>query len=375
MGKRRGNGCGTLFLRNGWFYFKIMRNGKIICKSTKTQDRATAEKLMNEFSAGHDLPPKARLAALAEILKPDSANPKVEDAFTLYINSPKNATQSSSAQSTDRGRWQYFTRWLHGYHKERSRLNQNASHPEIKKLGEITSAIAAEFFKYAVKNTSPNTLNKYIRIYKRMWNFIGMEKNPWEDFQKLKETPNRRRELNKKEVQKLIDEADGELKILFTFGPYTGQRMTDCAKMKWEYFSKDLSTINYIPRKTVNSSGVNVALPVHPVLLKAIKSCPTRKLEYITPGLASMTEDQLSDIVMAHFRKCGLEEFCKQKNYRRRTAIVGFHSFRSTFIGSMAEAGAPLIVVQSLVGHVSPDMTQMYYRSDVERARKYIDKI
>ena len=41
----------------------------------------------------------------------------------------------------------------------------------------------------------------------------------------------------------------------------------------------------------------------------------------------------------------------------------------------MCEAGAPLALVQSLVGHVSAEITQMYYRADAERARKFIDRL
>lgn len=41
----------------------------------------------------------------------------------------------------------------------------------------------------------------------------------------------------------------------------------------------------------------------------------------------------------------------------------------------MADFGAPLAMVQALVGHVSAEMTMRYYRQDLERSRIEIAKL
>ena len=53
-------------------------------------------------------------------------------------------------------------------------------------------------------------------------------------------------------------------------------------------------------------------------------------------------------------------------------ATFGFHSLRSTFITRLGEAGVPLAVVREMVGHVSEDMSQRYFRADDSMAAKAI---
>ena len=48
---------------------------------------------------------------------------------------------------------------------------------------------------------------------------------------------------------------------------------------------------------------------------------------------------------------------------------VGFHSLRHTFVSISANAGVPLVVVQAIVGHSNPAMTQHYYHKDENALR------
>jgi hypothetical protein len=45
---------------------------------------------------------------------------------------------------------------------------------------------------------------------------------------------------------------------------------------------------------------------------------------------------------------------------KRAVVEVGFHSLRHTFVSLCREAGAPLAVVEAIVGHASPAMTRHY---------------
>ena len=52
-----------------------------------------------------------------------------------------------------------------------------------------------------------------------------------------------------------------------------------------------------------------------------------------------------------------------------------FHSLRVHAITKMLESGIPLATVQAIAGHASPEMTQHYYRLDIDRAREAIDRL
>jgi len=54
---------------------------------------------------------------------------------------------------------------------------------------------------------------------------------------------------------------------------------------------------------------------------------------------------------------------------RRAVVEVGFHSLRHTFVTLLAGAGTSQAVIQKLVGHGSPVMTQAYVSSTLEIAK------
>ena len=151
--------------------------------------------------------------------------------------------------------------------------------------------------------------------------------------------------------------------------------MSDCAAVRWEDFSKDLSVLRIKPHKTKDSSGVLVSLPVHHALKEILKSDKGNRKGYLSPFYAAAPRWRLSKDAMGVFEKCGLLESAKMEGYRHSVPVVGFHSFRASFVTAMCEAGAPLAMVQAIVGHVSAEITQMYYRADTERARAYLEKL
>lgn len=374
---KRANGRGTLYQREGspMWYTKILIGGKWVRKSTGKTDRAEAEKVLNEYAVGSDLPDDARLAAVEAILKARRSNsPTFDEAWDQYTRHPKNVDQSEGAQGIDLGRWRVFTRWIGGYQGgDRCRINQDAAHPEAQRLEDVTQDIATEFVSWAKASASPSTVNRYIRVCRRVWEFAKAEQNPWREFPFIKGEANKRRRLTLEELKRLIESATGEMRTLFVIGAYTGLRLGDAAHVTWEQVDAANGIIRLRPHKTVYSSGTWVHLPMHRVL--AANLGKPKKRGFITPEMASWPQWKLSDAVQAHFEVCGLGESIKAEGYKRHTAVVGFHSLRSTFVSIMVEAGVPLAIIRALVGHVDEEITLRYYRMEEERARAEIAKL
>ena len=61
------------------------------------------------------------------------------------------------------------------------------------------------------------------------------------------------------------------------------------------------------------------------------------------------------------FRECGIKTQVEQGEGRKALTDVGFHSLRHTFVSLSANAGAPLAIVQAIVGHSNPAMTRHYF--------------
>ena len=58
-----------------------------------------------------------------------------------------------------------------------------------------------------------------------------------------------------------------------------------------------------------------------------------------------------------------------------KTPEATFHSLRHTFVSLAANAGVPLHIVQSIVGHESTAMTRHYYHENVDSLRMAVNAI
>ena len=78
--------------------------------------------------------------------------------------------------------------------------------------------------------------------------------------------------------------------------------------------------------------------------------------------------------IQAVFHKAGIDTQTdtaqRNKDGTPRKAVdVGFHSLRHTYVSLCANAGVPLAVVQSIVGHTSPAMTRHYFHESDDALR------
>jgi site-specific recombinase XerD len=87
---------------------------------------------------------------------------------------------------------------------------------------------------------------------------------------------------------------------------------------------------------------------------------------YVFPELAEMystlsTQQAISAGVKKLLHKVGIEDTEKTvEGYARKVSTKDIHSFRHTFVYMASIHGIPLPVVQSIVGHLNPEMTKHY---------------
>jgi len=86
----------------------------------------------------------------------------------------------------------------------------------------------------------------------------------------------------------------------------------------------------------------------------------------------SCSPSLVTNEIQKHFQDCGIETTHKRENGIRVVVDVGFHSLRHTFVSMARESGAPLSVVESIVGHSSVGMTRHYTHTSIEAAQSAI---
>lgn len=282
-------------------------------------------------------------------------------------------------------------RTLSDYYSKVHRLIEWCSKHDntIQHLKDVTPEDAKAFGLYLRRKFSANTHNKYIVLLTHMFNVLAkdaqMEQNPFESVRKIpsrkmKAQMNSRRELSLGELKTVIDKAEGDLRILFVIGTYTGLRLGDCATLLWPEINMDKQMLSRKPLKTRNTTGKKVKIGIPESLIQILNEHEprvTKRHGFVLPECALEYQRQkgaaLVKRIQDHFHACDIEttrpgtgkEMDENTGKLKSTGVravtdVGFHSLRHTFVSLHAEAGTPQGVIRDLVGHGNVAMTEHY---------------
>lgn len=364
----RANGHGSLERRGKIWLARWMVDGKRFTRSTGVSDRREAEKILAEivkpFQAKDDAARLENLAVKiegrkAEIRRYEDSKPALSlaNGFEAYRRSRERPDTGAATLDMYESQYNRLVRWA----------ADNV--PDAKEMRNFTRVTADAFADYIAGELSANSFNKYITLFRRMWDVLADEaritENPWNKIRHKILATHTRRELTIEELARVCGAVDGEMRLLFAVGIYTGLRLGDCALMEWGSIDLVRNRIMTIPRKTArHAHGKPVLIPLHPTLATMLAEIPPKKRNgYLVPELATMylrDSANLSRRIQAVFTGAGIRTQTTAKGKRARLD-VGFHSLRHTFVSLSANAGAPLAVVQAIVGHSNPAMTRHYF--------------
>lgn len=388
--KKNGNrtkGTGSLQReKSGIYTIRAMINGKRFSKSTKTTDRAEAEKIlaqfMKPFVKNDDAQTYRNLEAFvasaeqkAEMEEDKRPQLRLDEAWEAYKASPKRGDQAAATLENKEKIWGAWVKWL------------NLNHPEIQEVRHVTVEMVEEYLAYLRVDHAASTYNGRLCALREMTRVImkkaRQKENPWEDMKQLSDDSCRRRELTVEELERLITQArrsGDEWLTLFCFGMYTGQRLGDCCTFEWKEIDLVRSIIQHIPSKTKRyAHGKPVTIPIHPIL--ADRLCQTPKSErtgYVLPTLAAwyrMSRPKVSYKLKCIFEAAGIVTSVAVEGRKWKVPEATFHSLRHTFVSMSANAGVPLHIVQSIVGHESTAMTRHYFHESEGALRKAVAAI
>lgn len=371
----RGKGEGTLKLRGGIYHAQWTVNGKTYSRSTKTSNKREAlaklEEYIAPFRAGNEKAVLENIStrlqgikgeiAAAEAKKPALLISAAWDAYEKAPNRPDSGKRTLEGYA---GQFKIFEDWI------------KANHPEIAELRHVTQEVADEFINHIGSTRAANTYNKYKTFFSCMWEVLSdvgkLTLNPWAKIRRKVDLGHSRRELTVEELVRVVGSAEGEMKTLFAIGIYTGLRLGDCALLEWGQVDMVRGFVTVVPRKTArHTHGKQTVIPIHPALAKILLAYNER-IGYILPTIAEHYMRQPCSItyrIQKHFRSCGIKTTVEKTSGMYNRVDVGFHSLRHTFVSISANAGVPLVVVQAIVGHSNPAMTQHYYHKDENALR------
>lgn len=372
----------NVFKRKGFpnYYCRFQHDGKDYLFSTGTSNRNTARDFLKNKQAeiNHtqsvddaidkilqlldNLPAKdqekARSEAARKIIRGQATRLTLEEAWQAWLDIPKKTGAST----------------IRGYHTDWKRFVAWAEKRNLQFLHEVTEVdaqdYAADLWRSHVSTSTFNSHKRFLAgLFKKIKAKAGLVSNPWDTVESLEKEQESRRNLSTSELQKIIGNASGNMRSMLLIGLFTALRLADVVNLRKDNVNLKENMIEVIPVKT-KRKGKKVRIPIH-LTIRPLLENMMRQVDgdYFFPKERELHANNSTNItvnIQKHFEACGIKTTEKPATSHRRRAIVrvGFHSLRHSFVSLMAAGGAPQHVIQQLVGHGSPAMTEHYTHLD-----------
>lgn len=380
--KCRGKGFGTLVKRGNTFYARWTKDGKTYVETTGTSVKKDALVILLEktarFRLGSEEKTLLNLAATigdvqSQIAKIEEDEPSISIAhgWQAYISQLKKPDTGVNTLEIYRTQYEHFARWM------------LANNPDVKELRHVNDEHATAYANNLLKTVASSTFNKYVNVLALVWKVLKkaakIKDNPWDadHITRRKFVNYRRREFTVEELGRIIEASSGEMRRLIALGIYCGLRLGDAACLQWSGVDMVKKTISLIPQKTARKQK-RVTLSIHKMLYMMLQeTTPEKRRGYVMPTIADRYQNlpsAFSRDLSLLFKSAGIETVVKGEG-KRNHAGCGYHSLRHTFVSLCASSGVSQSVVQALVGHGSPSMTEHYTHIAIETNRKAIDTL
>ena len=303
----------------------------------------------------------------------------IADAYEKSLEKPKKRIPSASLIRSKRSYWLDFTAFL----KDR--------YPDLQKLSEVRPLHAEAYIQYLRQNgrfnktvtyrgsvitqersyqlkseLSPKTINTYQQVLTEVFQLLardaGIIENPFASIPMLKKESESREAFSEDELAIIRDNLDDFTRPLFTIAIATALREGDICTLKWSEIDFKRELIIKRMRKTGNT----VEIPIMPPLRVYLSQLQTdsAEAEYVLPKHAEMYLNNSSGVSyrIKQFleNKCRIATTKTLEGRSRAVSVKDLHSCRHTFCYYAGLYGIPLSIVQSIVGHMTPEMTKHY---------------
>jgi integrase len=246
-------------------------------------------------------------------------------------------------------------------------------------IAAITSKDIADFRDARhSKGFAPATVNLAVEMlsaaFNAAWKQGHVRINPCLAIEPLKDKPQRKGIFTPEQVGVLVRCAQGDMRGLIMAGFYSGQRLTDCANLRWRDVDlvSEIKTIRFETRKT----GAEIVTVIHPALEDHLLSLPTPESDdaFLFPSLAERRTALLSREFGRIMEAAHIEQrVIRKKNKAGRTVYaLSFHSLRHSFSSILANAGVSEERRMALTGHTARATHQIYSHHELSRLRDAI---
>ena len=240
-------------------------------------------------------------------------------------------------------------------------------------LHQIDSLMVRQFMARRLKDIRPASVNREFQVLKGMFNrAIEWDmlhgKNPAVGINNIPQNNSRCRWLTDQEQERLLSYCSGLTKVLVLIALKTGMRWGEIKALKWTQeprsnyvdFDNGVIFVHEAMAKSQKSRHIPLSNAVR-LALQNVERIPGQEYIFLNPE----TRKPLGCIKRSFhtaLRRAGITNF-------------RFHDLRHSFASSLVRNGVDLYVVQKLLGHSTPKMTQRYAHLRQDQLKDAIAKI
>jgi len=363
-----------------WASFRTP-DGRWVCKSTKTANKAEATRLAHTFEgAGATLaletPEGAQLDRVVRQMWEQYSGRRLElqptraffDNWLARVRSTR-AANTAVRYSKPVGDFLEF-------------LGKRAEN-DIRSITnkDVQAFIDAE----AAAGKSSKTCSIGAKVLRSAFNVAlragAIERNPAGMIDVAEVVSEEREPFTSGELEALLAASEGtDWHTAVLLGALAGLRLGDATNLKWDAVDFSTKTLRFVPEKTRRKKKVLV-IPMHPRLFKHLdKLASTDEAQvspYLCPALAerpvSARSGTSAEFIVEVMGKAGIDtNRTEKRSGGHRVARKSFHSLRHFFVSGMANAGVAADVRRKLAGHADEEQTARYSHLELKTLRKAV---
>jgi len=306
---------------------------------------------------------------------------KLAEAYEHYLTKPRRRAAGKKQEAVNRTYMRDFIAFMSEKYPSVENLRDvTSNHAEkyihyLKNYGPFVKNITVkrrdrnaniQEFEYKTRATelSPRTINARHKLLKSIFEWLkvdaGMINNPF-SFATIKNKSESRDVFSDEELKRIGENFSMPYtKPVFIIGLCTGLSLGDICLLKWSEI-KD----GWITGKKRRKTGTPLDIPILPPLQKFLceQQAIKEKQEYVAPELAEMYLTNPSGInlrIKNFLESINIQTSMKPGQRSRKISVKSAHAMRHTFAYLAGLHEVPLVIVQSILGHLTPRMSQLY---------------
>ena len=364
-----------------WYACFTDHTGKQRQRSTKETDRKKAQKLAEEYETAYRkfLSEAQARKVLGDIYQeihgyalPSSA---IGDFLAGWLKKKKVETSVASYMR---------------YRSVIERFREHLGELDQKDISFLSSHDVLRYRDFIVENLTPATANQHLKIIrmalKDAWKQNLIPENPAAKIDTIKQNSelNERHPFTIGQLKSILDAANQEWKGMILLALYTGQRLGDIVRLRWNNVDLQTETISLVTRKTGRPINLPLATPLvdYFLALAAVDDpeayiFPASSGIVVREGVVATLSKQFHQILVSvglaaprSAKKTGRGHFVK-----RHSSGYSFHSIRHSATSLLKNAGVSEAVVMDFIGHDTRAVSQVYTHIEDEAKRKALKSL